>query len=96
MFGMRSVRLLVGIAPFSRAVAQPRPVSTSPWTSTSDHADSISLSQVQVPRWIAYGGDQMSATLDMLVPALDHLTVAVHLALPTGPSGITSAGVSAT
>ena len=45
-----------------------------------DHADSISLWLVNLPRWVAYGGDDLPAHLDVLVPAVDDLSVAVRLA----------------
>ncbi|GAB3449362.1 isoprenoid biosynthesis enzyme family protein [Actinophytocola sediminis] len=45
-----------------------------------DHADSISLWLVNLPRWVAYGGADLPARLDVLVPAVDDLTVAVRLA----------------
>jgi hypothetical protein len=45
-----------------------------------DHADSISLWLVNLPRWVAYGGDELVGHLDMLVPAVDDLSVAVRLA----------------
>lgn len=44
------------------------------------HADSISLWLVNLPRWVAYGGDELPAHLDTLVPAVDDLSVAVRLA----------------
>jgi hypothetical protein len=45
-----------------------------------DHADSISLWLVNLPRWVAYGGDDLPKHLDVLVPAVDDLSVAVRLA----------------
>ena len=45
-----------------------------------DHADSISLWLVNLPRWVTYGGDELPAHLDVLVPAVDDLSVAVRLA----------------
>lgn len=45
-----------------------------------DHADSITLWMVHLPRWVAYGGDEVPKRLDVLVPALDDLSVAVRLA----------------
>ncbi|MGB3442081.1 MAG: hypothetical protein WBA97_25320 [Actinophytocola sp.] len=45
-----------------------------------DHADSISLWLVNLPRWVAYGDDEIPAHLDVLVPAVDDLSVAVRLA----------------
>jgi hypothetical protein len=45
-----------------------------------DHADSSAVGQVQVPRWIVYGGEELPARLDVLVPALDDISVATRLA----------------
>lgn len=45
-----------------------------------DHADSISLWLVNLPRWVAYGGPDLPAHLDVLVPAVDDLSMAVRLA----------------
>ncbi|MGH3878024.1 MAG: terpene synthase family protein [Actinophytocola sp.] len=45
-----------------------------------DHADSITLWMVHLPRWIAYGGDEVPKRLDVLAPALDDSSVAVRLA----------------
>lgn len=45
-----------------------------------DHADSISVWQVHVPRWIGYGCDDLVDHLDVLVPALDDVTVIGRLA----------------
>jgi hypothetical protein len=45
-----------------------------------EHADSISIGQVHLPRWVSYGGDELPKRLDVLVPALDDVTVATRLA----------------
>ena len=45
-----------------------------------DHADSISLWLVNLPRWVAYGGRDLPAHRDVLVSAVDDLSVAVRLA----------------
>jgi terpene synthase-like protein len=55
----------------------------SPATSVEEylaHADSSAIGQVHVPRWIAYGDDELPAHLDVLVPALDDVSVATRLA----------------
>jgi terpene synthase-like protein len=45
-----------------------------------DHADSITLWMVHLPRWVAYGGDEVPKRLDVLVPAMDDASVAVRMA----------------
>ncbi|GAB3458174.1 terpene synthase family protein [Actinophytocola sediminis] len=45
-----------------------------------DHADSSAVAQVHLPRWIAYGGRELPARLDLLVPALTDAGVATRLA----------------
>ncbi|RZS33951.1 hypothetical protein EV193_110101 [Herbihabitans rhizosphaerae] len=44
------------------------------------HSDSVAVGLVQVPRWVAYGGAELPDRLDVLLPALDHIAVAVRLA----------------
>ena len=45
-----------------------------------EHADSILIWLVHLPRWIMYGGSHLVDELDTLIPALDDVTVAVRLA----------------
>ncbi|RZS30337.1 hypothetical protein EV193_11733 [Herbihabitans rhizosphaerae] len=49
-----------------------------------EHVDSISLWHVQVPRWLAYGGDELPEHLDVLVPAVDDSAVLARLANDLG------------
>lgn len=45
-----------------------------------EHHDSIALGQVHVPRWIVYGGSELPKHVDVLVPSLNDVSVAVRLA----------------
>lgn len=48
------------------------------------HHDGAGVGQVHVPRWIVYGGDDVSSCLDVLVPALEDASVLIRLANDLG------------
>ncbi len=45
-----------------------------------EHHESSEVGLVQVPRWVTYGGAELPKRLDVLLPALDDVSVAVRLA----------------